>query len=301
MQTGTRTERDSGGTAVRDADAVPGSGVLADLAVQALRDEAVLTPKPGLVDRRGSAAHDDMDVALLLRSADSLRPTFAAIARTARDREPSAALQASLAEIGRAGEREMLDATGGVNTHRGAIWTLGLLVGSAAMGPGTAGDWCRRAATLAGLHDCDPDAASNGLRVKRRFGSAGARGEAEDGFPHILRHGLPTLRRVRAQGGSETRARLDALLAIIAELDDTCLLHRGGRAGLDAAKQGARQVLSAGGAASDAGFSVLVNFGAELVRRRLSPGGSADLLAGVLFLDALENLGEPSSDGKTHF
>ncbi|MDB6128506.1 MAG: triphosphoribosyl-dephospho-CoA synthase MdcB, partial [Verrucomicrobia bacterium] len=235
------------GTASRAADAGIDADGLADLAVRALCDEAELTPKPGLVDCRGRAAHDDMDVALLVNSAFSLHPAFAAMARAARNQEPSAELQAELAEIGREGEREMLRATRGVNTHRGAIWTLGLLVSSAAMGAGTVDEWCRRAATLARLHDFDSGGAtSHGLHVRRRFGAAGARGEAENGFPHIVRHGLPALRRTRAQGGSEVHARLDALLAIMAELDDSCLLYRGGREGLHTAKQGARRVLSAG-------------------------------------------------------
>ena len=109
--------------------------LLADLAVCTLIVEAELTPKPALVDRRGSGAHDDMDLGLLCRSAHTLRPTFAALAARAHRRAASQRLREELAAIGRRGEREMLAVTGGVNTHRGAIWTLGLLTAAASMAP----------------------------------------------------------------------------------------------------------------------------------------------------------------------
>ncbi len=107
---------------------------LARYAVTALIEEAQLTPKPALVDRRGSGAHRDLDLAIMLRSAHALEPTFAALARVARRRgEPSALLRTELAQIGRAGEQDMLRATGGSNAHRGAIWIIGLLVAGASM------------------------------------------------------------------------------------------------------------------------------------------------------------------------
>ena len=106
---------------------------LADLAVAALIDEACLTPKPALVDRRGSGAHRDLDLDTMLRSARSLRPTFLALARAAVDQEPSQRLREQLARIGREGEVAMLRATNGSNAHRGAIWIVGLLVAGASM------------------------------------------------------------------------------------------------------------------------------------------------------------------------
>src|SRR5258708_39583695 len=100
---------------------------IADTAVRALREEADLTPKPGLVDRRGSGAHADMDLETLHRSAYSLLVTFTAIASRAFAAKESISLRESLSELGRDGERTMLRVTGGVNAHRGAISTLGFI------------------------------------------------------------------------------------------------------------------------------------------------------------------------------
>ncbi|WGS53649.1 triphosphoribosyl-dephospho-CoA synthase [Paraburkholderia sp. D15] len=308
---------------------------LAHCAVTALIDEARLTPKPALVDQRGSGAHRDLDLDLMLRSAHALEPTFAALARAARRRgEPSALLRTELAQIGRNGEQDMLRATGGSNAHRGAIWIVGLLVAGATIsgsdrcdagresgcGDGSTGDAgaasraavnesngknahtqmqqprhlariCTRAAQIA----CFPDrfAApsgsydSHGERARQRYHVGGARREAQDGFPHVIDVGLPALVAARARGVDENAARLDALLAIMASLDDTCLLHRAGLAGLHAGQQGAQRVLAAGGSSTAVGRAALAALDHTLLTLNASPGGAADLLAATLFLDML--------------
>ncbi len=266
--------------------------LLADLAVRALLDEAELTPKPALVDRRGSGAHDDMDLGMLCRSAHALRPTFAALVTRAHGRAPSQRMREELAAIGRGGEREMLAVTGGVNTHRGAIWVLGLLTAAASMASAGAGP--ARIATLAGRVAAFPDRyslpeTSHGSMVTRRYGVAGARGEAQRGFPHVVGVALPALRAARAAGLPEQHARLDTLIALIVHVDDTCLLHRGGHAALQDAQTGARAVLAAGGSATTAGRRALRQLEAVLLRHNASPGGSADLLAGALLLDSLDH------------
>jgi triphosphoribosyl-dephospho-CoA synthase len=278
-------------------DAACDPSTLADKAVTALIDEACLTPKPALVDRRGSGAHRDLNLDTMLRSAHALRPTFFALARAAVDQEPSQRLREQLARIGREGEVAMLRATGGSNAHRGAIWIVGLLCAAAAMRPLALEEpleLCKQAAAIARFDDRfapSPTALSNGARVSRRFGVAGARGQAADGFPHVLEAGLPALRQSRANGATEDEARLDALLAIIATLDDTCLLHRGGRAALEAAQSGARDALQAGGAARPQGRAALVRLDQRLTELNASPGGAADLLAATLFLDTLPRVG----------
>lgn len=261
---------------------------LADLAVDALCAEAVLTPKPALVDRRGPGAHRDLDLKRLLRSARSLHDAFLRMAAFAADREPDQALREGLALIGRAGERDMLAATGGSNAHRGAIWAVGLLVAARAQSGADATP--REVATLAGRIAAFQDRHapvrdSHGARARRRYGVQGARGEAWAGFPHVVDVGLPAMWAARAHGACETCAQLDALMAIMARLDDTCLLHRGGMAALEAAQRGARDVLAAGGSSARAGFSALLRLDVELRVRHASPGGCADLLAACLFLD----------------
>ena len=101
---------------------------LASSATRALLAELATTPKPGLVDRENSGAHRDLTYARLEYSALALEPVFTEIATAAQGERPSLALREHLGEIGRRGERRMLVATGGCNTHRGALWALGLLV-----------------------------------------------------------------------------------------------------------------------------------------------------------------------------
>jgi triphosphoribosyl-dephospho-CoA synthase len=261
---------------------------LADLAVDALIAEAMLTPKPALVDRRGSGAHRDLDLARLLRSARSLHRAFLKMATLAEGRQPEQTLREELAQLGRAGECDMLAATGGGNAHRGAIWVIGLLVAARAMsGAGASpSEVAAQAGRIAAFPDRDaPPQDSHGARACRRYGVGGARGEACAGFPHVVNVGLPAMWTARANGADETCARLDALMAIMASLDDTCLLHRGGLPALEAAQSGARAVLAAGGSGKPAGWSALLRLDVELLARNASPGGGADLLAACLFLD----------------
>jgi triphosphoribosyl-dephospho-CoA synthase len=261
---------------------------LADCAVRALIAEAMLTPKPALVDQRGCGAHPDLTLTSLLRSAEALRASFRSMALASSAVSADLELRETLGALGRNAERRMLEATGGSNAHRGAIWVLGLLVAALARRPAarTLGEIGALAARLARLPDRHaPGLPSNGARACRRFGVGGARGEAAAGFPHVLEVGLPALRATRGRGADERCARLDALMAIMASLDDTCVLHRGGWPALRAARRGARRVLALGGTASAAGRAALLTLDAELLRRYASPGGCADLLAACLFLD----------------
>ena len=200
-------------------------------------------------------------------------------------------LREALGSIGREGERAMLGTTGGVNTHRGAIWALGLLVAAAALVPQdfAAGPLALRAARLALLVDRHaPNCASHGTQVAQRYGARGAREEAQLGFPAVLQLGLPQLKRSRLEGHAEQHARLDALLAIMTTLADTCVLYRAGLAGLQAMQQGAQAVLTEGGSASLAGRRRLHELDQQLLALNASPGGAADLLAACLFIDRLE-------------
>lgn len=266
---------------------------LADLAVDALIDEADLSPKPALVDRRGNGAHSDLHLGLMHASALALWPAFKEMAEAALAfGAVGLPLREALGRIGREGERAMLTTTGGVNTHRGAIWALGLLVAAAALEPRStrAGSVALRAARLALLEDrYAPRPLSHGAQVALRYGVRGAREEAQQGFPAVLQWGLPQLKRSRAQGHGEQNARLDALLAIMSRLADTCVLYRAGEQGLLAMQQGAQAVLDAGDSASLAGRRRLHELDLQLLTLNASPGGAADLLAASLLLDRIES------------
>ncbi|WP_434606518.1 triphosphoribosyl-dephospho-CoA synthase [Pseudomonas sp. R1-7] len=271
---------------------IPLAERLADLAVDALIDEADLSPKPALVDRRGSGAHTDLHLGLMHASALSLWPAFKEMAEAALDcGEIGLPLREALGRIGREGEAAMLVTTGGVNTHRGAIWALGLLVAAAALEPeaNAAGAVTLRAARLALLNDrYAPQPLSHGAQVAQRYGVRGAREEAQLAFPAVTDLGLPQLKRSRAAGAGEQNARLDALLAIMTTLADTCVLYRAGEAGLQAMQHGAKAVLDAGGSTSLGGRRQLHALDQQLIALNASPGGAADLLAACLFLDRIE-------------
>lgn len=263
---------------------------LADQVTAALIDEVMLAPKPGLVDPRHRGAHDDMHWQLLCRSAHALRPGFEAMAWAGYRQPATRLLRERIGALGRDAETAMLAATGGVNTHRGAIWALGLLVTAAAQAPDDSAPMAiaARAAWLA----CIPDRAAPertghpGERACLRYGVGGARGQAQAGFPHVIRYGLPTLRGTRARGGTEQAARLEALLAIMATLDDTCVLARGGPDALHAMQTGAHRVL-AHGCTTLAGRRELRRLERDLLHCHVSPGGAADLLAASLLLDRI--------------
>jgi triphosphoribosyl-dephospho-CoA synthase len=266
---------------------------LADMAVDALIDEADLSPKPALVDRRGNGAHTDLHLGLMHASALSLWPAFKEMADVAIDiGEIGLELREAVGRIGREGELAMLDTTAGVNTHRGAIWALGLLVTAAALEPEStsAAAMTLRAARLALLDDrYAPRPLSHGAQVAQRFGARGAREEAQLGFPAVTQRALPQLKRSRADCHGEQNARLDALLAIMTQLADTCVLYRAGEEGLNTMQLGAQAVLDAGGSASLAGRRRLHELDQQLIALNASPGGAADLLAACLFIDRVES------------
>jgi triphosphoribosyl-dephospho-CoA synthase len=266
---------------------------LADLAVDALIDEADLSPKPALVDRRSNGAHQDLHLGLMHASALSLWPAFKEMAEAAQSigaiGQP---LREAIGRIGREGEAAMMRTTQGVNTHRGAIWALGLLVSAAALKPDdlSAAGLSLRAAKLALIEDRNgvSQPPSHGTEVARKYGAKGAREQAQMGFPAVIQYGLPQLQRSRVAGGGEQNARLDALLAIMTTLSDTCVLYRAGETGLTAMQTGAQRVLDAGGSASLSGRRCLNELDQQLLGLNASPGGAADLLAACLFIDCLE-------------
>jgi triphosphoribosyl-dephospho-CoA synthase len=225
-------------------------------------------------------------------SAKAIEPYFREMASICAGARPSQEIREQLAAIGRNAERAMFRATGGSNSHKGAIWILGLLISAAAIHDDenrTASEIAATAQIIASFEDrAAPRLVSHGDVVAKRYGASGARGEALQGFPHVVDVGLPTFRLRRTNGATEHVARLDALLSIIARLDDTCLLYRGGTDAVMTAKQHALAVERAGGVGTQIGRQRLTLLDRRLLNMRVSPGGSADLLAATLFLDAVE-------------
>jgi triphosphoribosyl-dephospho-CoA synthase len=230
-----------------------------------------------------------MDAELLNRSAETLLAFFTRLSEAGAAGHDMDRLRV----IGIEAERAMLAATGGINTHRGAIFGLGLLCAaagfrqayglSASLGDLVVARWSRQ--ILAGpvvLH-------SHGAIVSRRYGVGGARLEAATGFPALYAYGMPALRQGRSLAPQdEEAARVQLCMALIARLEDTNLLHRGGTDGLNFARQAAREFLMQGGVGQPGWQDCARAIHRAFVGRNLSPGGSADLLAMTLFVDACE-------------
>lgn len=243
---------------------------LADMAAESLVEEVELTPKPGLVDRRNRGAHRDMDLALFYRSAGSLRPYFRRAAELGMERPDC---MAELQAAGLAAESAMLAATGGVNTHKGAVYAFGLVLAAAGSRLVRGGDLFEAAAALAAAGD-PPRGDTHGGLARVRYGAGGARGEALAGFPHAR----------RAWEALSRRGAYAALLTLLAEVEDTNLLHRGGAEGLAFVRERAAEIL----AGPEANYAArLEELDGACIARGLSPGGSADLLALALFLRRL--------------
>jgi triphosphoribosyl-dephospho-CoA synthase len=264
------------------------------LAVRSLYREVALHPKPGLVSPFDSGSHDDMDMTTFFRSLFALRGYFRDIARAGALAPPLPVLQA----LGISAEGAMLAATGGVNTHRGAIFNLGLLCAAAgllhargetphasALSRCVADTWGRDILASRPA-DATAHGRSHGLVVARRHGTAGAREQAAAGFPDVIDAALPAYRDVLASGVDDAprRAALQALFVLIARLDDSNLLWRGGRIGLDYAQGCARTFLAAGGVLAADWEEHAAHAHRCFVARRLSPGGAADLLAVTLLM-----------------
>ncbi len=278
----------SGQTQTRRADRAE---ELALLASSCLHLEIDTYPKPGLVSPVDTGSHRDMDAAMLHASADLLMPYFADLAAAGMQ----GADMGRLRVIGIEAERAMLANTGGVNTYRGAIFGLGLLTAAA----GFRSVW-QGGATLGGVvARLWGDAIlsgpvllrSHGMQAARQHGAGGARRQAADGFPMLYTIGLPALiDGERISGGDAEASRVQCCFALIARLDDTNLLHRGGADGLAFARREAAQFIARGGVGQSGWREEAKIVHDAFVERNLSPGGSADLLAMSLFA---RTLGDP--------
>ncbi|EIP87358.1 ATP:dephospho-CoA triphosphoribosyl transferase [Burkholderia humptydooensis MSMB43] len=282
----------------RPATPAPTATSIAAEATRCLRLEIDTWPKPGLVSHVDAGSHDDMTADTFYRSAAALAPFFAELA----DAGAHDADMPTLRKIGLRAERAMLAATGGVNTHRGAIFGLGLLCAGAGLRASPERERYAPAphagATLGALVAArwggeivgGPRLAdSHGERAGRRYGAGGARAEAAAGFARVYAVGVPALRDgARLAPDDAEAARVHACFALIAALDDTNLLHRGGRDGLDFAQRTAREFLATGGVGALDWRARAAAAHRAFVARRLSPGGAADLLAMSLFVAALD-------------
>lgn len=263
-------------------------------AVRALVCEVDITPKPGLVDRANTGAHRDMDRQTFLRSAEALEPYFRDVVEAGLAcGDNMEALLGELRPRGMRAEEEMRKATGGVNTHKGAIFSFGLLC--AALGylharaqqetPEAVLGLCARMAarTPEELKESGPQALTNGERMYAAYGLKGVRREAAAGFPHVREYGYVALKKWTAAGHTLNDAGVAALLQLMARVEDTNVAARGGIEALRNLQAETASFLETEPCMEDM-LAYAEATDARLIAQNISPGGSADLLAVSLFL-----------------
>lgn len=252
--------------------------LVADLAERALRLELDTTPKPGLVDRQDNGAHKDMDYALMSKSISALRPYLTRLAvESAKDIDP-----AKIKEIGIEAEKAMLKATGGVNTHKGALFCIGLSVAAASYLASTTGSveaYSFKELVSRAASEIPSARGTHGAEAKRSFKAVGALENARAAYPELFTDWLPYYRSLE---GDPFRCH-KTLLHIMTTLDDTNILHRRGAEGLAHAEAEAARLLE------DFSESGLSSLNKDFIRENISPGGSADMLSLTIFIESIIN------------
>lgn len=252
--------------------------LVADLAERALRLELDTTPKPGLVDRQDNGAHKDMDYALMSKSISALRPYLTRLAvESAKDIDP-----AKIKEIGIEAEKAMLKATGGVNTHKGALFCIGLSVAAASYLASTTGSveaYSFKELVSRAASEIPSARGTHGAEAKRSFKAVGALENARAAYSELFTDWLPYYRSLE---GDPFRCH-KTLLHIMTTLDDTNILHRRGAEGLAHAEAEAARLLE------DFSESGLSSLNKDFIRENISPGGSADMLSLTIFIESIIN------------
>lgn len=274
---------------------------LGTLAAKALLYEVCTTPKPGLVDRSNNGSHRDMDMFTFLDSTAALLPYFeqaVALGRETKDLPPQETFR-RLRQAGAAGERAMFRATGGVNTHKGAVFTLGTVCAAAGRLWTAEGFSKDLEATLALCGEMSAQAVredfatirreggyTTGQRLYLENGLEGIRGELAQGLPAVAQIGLPTLHSRLEAGDSLEQAGVQVLLALMSQVVDTNLIARGGLEGQQWAMERAKALTQDRVASREETEELDKDF----TECNLSPGGCADLLAITYFLEFLSRM-----------
>ena len=274
---------------------------IAGLAVEAMLFEVSATPKPGLVDRENCGAHKDMDFFTFMSSSAALHSSFDSMVRAGSELKdaPVKKLLTKLRECGIQAEKDMFAFTRGVNTHKGMIFTLGMLCGCAGWYEGkgkiTADILCSLVSEMCeGM--CEKEFAdlkekkslTKGESVYLKYGYTGVRGEVEGGYQTVRKISLPLYRKLKKEGHCQNDALIHTLIALIANTTDTNIISRHDLNTALYAKKAATEVLETGGIYSPEGKLGIINLDRAFIGRYISPGGCADLLAVTHFLYKIE-------------
>lgn len=272
------------------------------LAVQSMIQEVELTPKPGLVDRLDAGAHNDMTLEHFYKSAGVLEPWFNEIIEATPIDGPSSDVLKKIRPTGICAEKAMFKATGGINTHKGQIFSLGVCLAAAHRVMSQpqhsnmnktsgieilleAGRICRGISDEMN-HNHPPS--SHGEKIFRTGGYKGIRGEAETGFPSVRITALPRLQELLKSGYTLEEASLETLILLYSFVEDSNVLYRCGTGGLNMLRNLSNSFLREGGIRQKGALIRLEEMNYICIGMNISPGGCADLLALTLFIHQIE-------------
>lgn len=285
------------------------------LAYQALLEEVYTTPKPGLVDLATTGAHTDMDVRTFEKSAAALHPWFVRMTLEGETFQGTPReLFLKIRTYGMIAEQEMYQATGGVNTHKGLVFTIGIFC--AAAGRLKQEGKSRTVRELVYmeqlmtseilqeeiLHLVSPSDTeeqkegfqTNGIRNLQAYGTAGIRGEALLGYPSVTEAALPVLQQGKREGRDWNLVKLQVIMTLMSQVQDSNILSRTCPEVLENVHKEAKMFLDAGGAYQKDAVQILLRMDQSFIQRNISAGGCADILAAAIFLDSLVEEGEPA-------
>ena len=276
---------------------------IGDCCVNALISEVSASPKPGLVDRINSGAHRDMDFSTFMKSIEAISSYFSKFAQIGCSL--GSIDENTLEKIRPVGiecEKVMFNATCGINTHKGAIFSMGILSTAAGYCYSTLHDLnsntvCSAASVIAKSSEKDflivddSDPMTKGRQLYVTYGIWGVRGEASSGFVSVRKYALPVMRELYNIGCySDNDIYLQALLHLMTQVVDTNVISRCGIEAVEYVKSSAKNVLTLGGALTQQGREELFRMDKEFIKHNISPGGCADLLSVTITLYTMENL-----------
>ncbi len=278
---------------------------ISEKAIQAMLYEVSCTPAPGLVDRVNSGAHQDMDFYSFMASSAALGHTITRCVQAGINHDgPLAELLPVLRLIGCDGEQRMFYSTGGINTQKGLLFSMGITAAAAG--------WLSKAddffpankvvtvvqqivgniveRELGGLDFNIKQPMTAGERLFRQYGVRGIRGELQEGLPAVMNSALPAMRKAIKAGLSINDTLVQALLELMVQVEDTTIINRHDLDLTGWLYARVNEVLAAGGMYSEQGRELVQKLDCEFISKNISPGGSADLLAIAWFLYSLENM-----------
>lgn len=265
---------------------------------KALLEEVVTTPKPGLVDFYSNGAHNDMDIYTFRKSADALFPYFTYMAEQGYTLlcTPQKLFQA-VRKTGIAAEQAMYQATNGVNTHKGLIFTIGIFCAVAGrclrekngelsletliqMEQEMVSDTLKK--ELISIYT--GNAVSHGEKNLKKYGKTGVRGEAIDGYPAVVNIAVPVIQKGLKERKDWNRVKLQTLFALMSEVEDSNVLARHNPQILCEVQKEAKCFMESGGAYTQNAITKLRYMDADYITKNISSGGCADLLAAAIFI-----------------